>query len=37
MKGIKDKIANSNVVITRADKGRTLVTIEQEYYEPKIL
>jgi hypothetical protein len=33
-KGIKDKITNNNLVITRADKGRTLVKIEQNY-EPK--
>jgi hypothetical protein len=36
MKGIKDKIANNNLVITRADKGRTLVITEQANYESKI-
>jgi hypothetical protein len=37
MKGIKDKITNNNLVIKRADKGRTVVIIEQEDYEYKIL
>jgi hypothetical protein len=36
MKGIKDKMANNNLVITRADEGRTVVIIKEEDYESKI-
>jgi hypothetical protein len=36
MKGIKDEITNNNLVLTRADKGRTLFIIEQQDYDKKL-
>jgi hypothetical protein len=33
IKGIKDKIHNNNLIITRADKGRTIVVMYKHDYE----
>jgi hypothetical protein len=37
LKEIKQKITNNNLIITRADKGRTVVITEYDEYKAKIL
>ena len=37
VKAIKEKLRNSNAIITRADKGKSIVITYRENYEKKVI